>query len=296
VGSIALAAAGERIQAQDLEPRAYGNTPVGLNFAIVGYGYAQGGVITDAALPLDNANIHAHSSVVAFARALKMSGRSAKLDLVMPYGWIDGTAEFAGQPVERRISGPGDPRLRLSVNLLGAPALSLREFAGFQQDLIVGASVQISAPLGQYDSDKLVNLGTNRWSVKPELGISRRRGPWTMEFALAASFYETNRDFLGGRTREQNPIYSAQAHVIFNTRSGAWFALDATFYTGGRTTVDGVEGQDLQRNSRLGATVSLPVNVHNSIKLYVSTGISARTGSDFDGGGIAWQHRWGGGL
>lgn len=296
LGSIALAAAGARTHAQDLEPRAYGNTPVGLNFLIGGYGYVEGGVATDPSLPLENANIQVHSSVLAFARALSLGGRAAKLDVVLPYAWLDGTAEFMGQPRERQVSGPGDPRLRLSVLLYGAPALTLREFAAYRQDFIMGVSVQVSAPLGHYDADKLVNIGTHRWSVKPELGISKRRGPWTLELALAASLFETNDEFLSGRTRAQDPIYSAQLHVVFNTRSGAWLALDGTLYTGGRTTVDGVRGNDLQRNSRLGVTVTLPVNVHNSIKLNASTGVSTRTGSDFDGFGIAWQHRWGGGL
>jgi hypothetical protein len=198
--------------------------------------------------------------------------------------------------VQRQISGLGDPRLRLSVLLYGAPALTLREFAAYRQDTIIGVSVQVSAPLGQYDADKLVNIGTHRWSVKPEIGISKRHGPWTLELALAAAVFETNDEFFGGRTRAQDPIYSAQAHVIFNTRSGMWLALDGTLYAGGRTTVDGVSGNDLQRNSRLGITVTFPVNVNNSIKLNASTGVSTRTGSDFDGFGIAWQHRWGGGL
>jgi hypothetical protein len=295
-GLIALAVGGERSQAQELEPRAYGNTPVGLNFAIAAYGYAQGGVVADPSVPLENANIHIHSSIVAFARALNLGGHAAKMDVVLPYAWLDGTADFAGQPRQRTVSGPGDPRVRLSVNLYGAPALSPREFATFRQDLIVGVSLQVAVPLGQYDADKLVNIGTHRWALKPELGVSKRWGPWTLELALAASFYGTNHDFFGGKTREQDPIYSAQTHLVFNSRSGRWLALDGTLYTGGRTTVDGVQGQDLQRNSRLGATVGLPMNARNSIKLYASTGVSTRTGSDFNAGGIAWQYRWGGGL
>lgn len=296
LGSVALAAAGARTHAQDMEPRAYGNTPVGLNFLIGEYGYMTGAVATDPSVPLENANIHVHSGDLAFARALNLDGRAAKLDVVLPYSWLDGTAELQGQSVQRQISGLGDPRLRLSVLLYGAPPLTLREFAAYQQDIIIGVSVQVSAPLGQYDANKLVNIGTHRWAVQPELGISKRIGPWTLELALAASVFETNDEFLGGKSRAQDPIYSAQAHVIFNTRSGVWFALDGTLYTGGRTTVDGVRGDDLQRNSRLGVTVTLPVNVHNSIKLNASAGVSTRTGSDFDSFGIAWQHRWGGGL
>jgi len=154
----------------------------------------------------------------------------------------------------------------------------------------------VSVPLGQYDSDKLVNIGTNRWSAKPELGISKAWGPLTLELAAGVTFYTDNDDFLGGRTREQDPLYSVQGHVIYGFQSGIRVALDGTYYTGGRTTVDGVRGNDRQENSRVGATVALPVDRHNSVKLYASTGASARTGTNFNIVGIAWQYRWGGGM
>ena len=290
----ALAASGA--YGQDLEPRAYANTPTGLNFLIAGYGYLTGGVATDPALPLQNANLQVHSTVLAYARSLDVWGRSGKVDVVVPYAWLSGSADVAGQPRAREVSGFGDPRFRFSVNFSGAPALSLQEFAGYRQDLILGASLQVSAPLGQYDADKVVNIGTNRWSIKPELGLSKAFGPLTLELAAGVSLYTDNHDFFGGQTRAQDPIYSLQGHVLYHFRSGIWAALDMTYYTGGRTTIDGVEGNDLQKNVRLGATVALPVNRHNSVKLYASTGVSTRTGSDFDAVGIAWQYRWGGGL
>jgi hypothetical protein len=186
--------------------------------------------------------------------------------------------------------------LRFSVNLYGAPALSLKEFVGYRQDLLIGASLQISAPLGQYDADRLVNIGNHRWTIKPELGISKALGPLTLELDASVSFYTDNHDFFGDQTRAQNPIYSVQGHAIYSLRSGIWVAVDGTYYTGGRTTIDGVEGNDLQHNSRVGLTIALPVNRRNSLKLYASTGVSTRTGSDFDTVGVAWQYRWGGGL
>lgn len=292
----ALAAAGSGAYGQDLEPRAYANTPPGLNFLIAGYGYLTGGVATDPALPLQNAHLQVHSTVLAYARSLDVWGRSGKIDVVLPYAWLSGSADVAGQSREREVSGFGDPRFRFSVNFYGAPALSLQEFAGYRQDLILGASLQVLAPLGQYDSDKLVNIGTNRWSIKPEIGLSKAFGPLTLELAAGVSIYTDNHDFFGGKTRAQDPIYSIQGHLLYNFGSGIWVALDGTYYTGGRTTIDGVEGDDLQRNTRLGATLVLPVNRHNSVKLYASTGASTRAGSNFDAVGIAWQYRWGGGL
>ncbi|MET0656663.1 MAG: transporter, partial [Steroidobacteraceae bacterium] len=284
------------VHAQELEPRAYSNAPVGLNFLIAGYGYTQGGVVTDPAIPLTNADIRIHTAVLAYARSVDMWGRSGKFDVVLPYSSLSGTAEVDGQPVERDISGVGDARVRFSINLLGAPALSLREMARYHQDLIVGASLQIGIPIGQYDSTRLVNLGTHRWVVRPELGLSKVVGRWTFELAGAAAIYGDNDNFFGGHTREQDPIYSVQGGVVYGFRSGVWMAVSGTYYTGGRTTVDGTRGNDLQKNSRVGATLALPVNRHNSIKLHANSGVSTRTGSDFDSGGIAWQYRWGGGL
>ena len=292
----ALVAAGGNAFAQELEPRAYSNAPVGLNFLIAGYGYLEGGVAADPSLPLTNADIRVHTALLGYVRTLDVLGWSGKFDLLLPYAWLSGSAELAGVPHQREVSGLGDPRLRFSVNFYGAPALSPQEFASYRQDLIVGASLQVSIPAGQYDSDKLVNIGTNRWAFKPELGVSKAWDAWTLELAAAASFHTDNKDFFGGQTREQDPIYSIQGHVAYTFPSGIWVALDGTYYTGGQTTVDGVKSNDLQRNTRIGATLSLPVDRRNSVKFFASTGVSTRTGGDFDAIGIAWQHRWGGGL
>ena len=182
------------------------------------------------------------------------------------------------------------------MNLYGAPALALKEFAAYRQDLIVGASLRVTAPLGQYDDAKAVNLGTNRWSFKPEVGVSKALGRWTLETTAAVTLYTDNTDFFHGNTISQDPLYSLEGHVIYSFTAGIWGSLDATYFTGGRTTLNGALRNDLQQNWRLGGTLSFPVNIHNSIKLYASSGVAARTGNDFDLIGIVWQYRWGAGL
>ena len=128
------------------------------------------------------------------------------------------------------------------------------------------------------------------------MGISKAVGPWTLEVAAAATLYTDNNDFFGGNTRSQDPLYSFQGHVIYSFRSGIWASLDVTYFTGGRTTINGARNNDLQENWRVGGTLAFPVNARNSIKLYASSGVSSRTGNDYDLIGIAWQVRWGGGL
>jgi len=281
---------------QDLEPRSYTNIPVGLNFLVAGYGYTEGSVLSDPSIPLEDADVRVHSSVLAYARSLDFWGRSGKVDVIVPYAWADGSGLFMGEKRQRDISGFADPRFRVSVNLYGAEALSLKEYAKYQQDIILGASLQVAPPLGQYDADKLLNIGTNRWSFKPEIGLSKAWNRLTTELAVGAYFFTDNDDFFGGKHREQAPIYSIQTHVIYSLRNGIWASLDGTYYWGGRTTIDGVRGDDLQENTRIGATCAFPIDKLNSIKLYVSTGVSTRFGNDFDLIGIAWQYRWGGGL
>ncbi len=162
--------------------------------------------------------------------------------------------------------------------------------------MIIGASVQVSAPLGQYDSDKLVNLGTNRWSVKPDIGISKAWGDFTLELSTGVIFFTDNDDYFGGKKQEQDPVSTTQLHAMYNFGRGIWAAVSGTYDYGGRTTIDGVRSDDSQSNWRVGATLGLPVNRNNSVKLYASTGVSTRTGSDYDLIGIVWQYRWGDGL
>ena len=283
-------------RAQDIEPRQYANTPIGVNFLISGYAYTQGGVPSDPALPLTSPDLDTSSAVLGFARSLDFWGRSGKIDVVAPYTWLSGSAQLDGEPVSRDISGFADPRLRVSINLYGAPSLTMKEFPSYQQDVIVGAALQISAPWGQYDDTRIVNIGTNRWFFRPSLGVSKAVGPWILEATAAVTLYTDNTDFYGGKTREQDPLYGLEAHVIRSFSRGIWGSLDATYFTGGSTTIDGVAERDLQRNWRVGATLALPVNKRNSVKLYGSSGVSARTGNDFDLLGVAWQYRWGGGI
>jgi hypothetical protein len=166
--------------AAELEPRAYVNTPVGLNFLIAGYAYSEGGLSTDASSPIKDAQLKIHTEVLAYARALDVWGKSGKFDVILPYSQLSGSAMVDGQPRERQVSGLLDPRFRFSVNFCGAPALSMQEFDNYRQDILIGASVQVSAPVGQYDSSKLVNLGNNRCFIKPDIGISKAFGPLTL--------------------------------------------------------------------------------------------------------------------
>lgn len=290
IGVVVQAHAGE------IEPRAYVNTPVGINFLLTGYAYTDGGLSTTGSSPVKDAQLTIHTGIVAYARTLDVWGKSGKFDVILPYSALSGSAMVRGQPRERKVSGLHDPLFRFSVNFYGAPALSLKEFAGYEQDLLIGASVQVSAPLGQYDKDKLVNLGNNRWFIKPDIGISKAWRPVTLELSAGAFFFTKNDDYFGGRSLKQDPILTTQVHATYDLGRGMWGALSWTCDYGGRTTIDGVGSDDLQNNSRVGATFALPVNRNNSVKLYGSTSLHTSAGKDFNLLGVLWQYRWGSGL
>ncbi len=292
VAAALLAAA--TAEAQELEPRAYTNTPVGMNFLVLGYAYTKGNVALDTSAPIEDGNITVHNAFLAYVRSLDVWGRSGKLQLVLPYAWLSGSTKVAGQPVATEIDGLGDPLVKFSLLLYGGPALSFKEFESYTPDLIVGASLALTAPLGQYDSNRLVNIGTNRWSFKPEIGIAKTWGPVTLELAPSATFYTDNDDFLG-KELQRDPLFAVQGHVVYHTRFGLWAAVDATYYGGGRKTLGGVEGDPLQ-DVRVGGTLAIPIDRHNSVKLSASTGAYARAGGNYTTAAIAWQFRWGGGL
>jgi hypothetical protein len=292
-----IAAAGAReAGAQSIEPRAYAPAPTGVNFVILGYVGTQGGLPSDTAIALTSARFKTLGPVLAYARSFDFLGRSAKVDVIAPFGQLSGSGIYLGEPIERKVDGWGDPQMRVSVNLYGGPALNAAQFRTYVPGLIVGASVQVTAPLGQYDASKLLNIGAHRWAVKPAIGVSKAFGPWSLEWEGAVTAYTTNDDFFGDHRRAQSPLLSSQMHTIYNFPHGIWGSIDATYFTGGRSTLDGNLNNDLQSNWRAGLTLALPVTARNSVKLSASKGVSARTGNNFDAVGVAWQYRWGGGL
>jgi hypothetical protein len=280
--------------AQSLEPRAYSNSPVGLNFAIAAYSHSTGGIAFDPSIPLENGEGRVDALSLVYVRTLDVLGNAGNVGLHLPLAQFSGSATLNGVAESRAMSGAGDPALRLAVNFYGAPAMSAAQFANYRQDLIVGASLTLTAPLGDYDPARVVNLGTNRWSAKPDIGLSQAAGPWTFELSAGGTWFTKNDDFFGGNTREQEPIYSTQLHVTRQFGRGTWGAVSATYYAGGQTSLNGVARDDRQSGSRFGATLALPLGGGHSLKFFGSTGLYARTGSDFDSFGVAWQTVWGG--
>jgi hypothetical protein len=268
---------------------------VSVNFAGVGYGYSFGNVLLDPAIPLEDGIGKVHSLLGAYVRTFSLFGMSAKADAIVPFAFGDWEGTIAGQDTSRSATGSGDPAVRLSVNFVGAPALEMPRFMTYRQGTVVGASLRVIAPLGQYDKTKLINLGTNRWTFVPRIGVSQRLGRWNLEGVTAAWFFTENPDNQG-RTIEQDPLFAVEASVSYLFDGGAWISVNGGWGSGGRAKVDGVPGNERQENTRFGATCTYPLTTRASLKLAWIGGVSTRLGADFDSFFLVYQYRWGGGL
>ncbi len=282
--------------AQDLEPRAFAPAPKGLNFAVVAYGYSAGNILFDPVLPISGAEGKVHSATLAYVRTLALFGKSAKLAAIAPYAWGDWSGDIDGQRRTRSATGLADPALQLTVNFVGAPAFSSREMVSYTEGTIVGMSLLVKLPLGQYDPDRLVNLGSNRWVLAPRLGISHRLDQWTFEAIGSVHFYSDNNDAFQDTELSQTPLWGLVLDSIYQFRRGMWFGFGGGVGAGARTTISGVPKDTYQRNIRVGFTFAYPLSPRTSLKIVYVHSPKTERGADFDTLSLAWQMRWGGGI
>jgi hypothetical protein len=278
--------------AQELEPRAYSPAPVGTNFVTLTYAHSSGDVLLDPTIPIQNANVQFNTVALGYYHSFGLFGRQTTASLGVPYVWGSGTGLVSGVSQHIYRSGLGDPGLRISYNLYGSRALSPQEFKKRTSRTVVGISVIITVPLGQYDPGILINIGTNRWSFKPQIGFSRAVRSWTFVLYLGGYFFTENPNFLGGHARAQDPIGATQVHISYSFRPGMWAAVDGIYYTGGRTTVDGALNDDLQQTVRVGLTFALPLAHAQSLKFQFARGAVTRVGGNFTTLAATYQFRW----
>jgi len=282
------------LAAQDLDPRAYARAPVNSTFLVWGFAVSHGGVVTDPTLPVTDINATVETPSLGVGRSFSLFGRTAQAFGALPYSW----AQVSGKVLEESRSitraGLSDVRLRLSVLVRGAPAASVVQIAKAPRRTILGTSLTIVAPTGQFFPDRLINLGTNRWAFKPEFAVSHPMGQrWLLDVYSALWLFTANDSYYPGTLRRtQAPMGAFQAHLSYNFRRTLWAAFDATYYVGGASTVQGVGNDDRQSNARLGATVALPVGQRHSVKLAVSRGAIVRFGANFTTFSVGWQTGW----
>lgn len=279
----------QAMYAQSLEPRLYSNIPIDSNFLLLGSSYSTGALQGNTTLKDPKINIY--STFLAYARGIDIAGKSSKVDLIVPTTCIKGTVLNNGNQVSRDICGFGDIKARLALNIIGAPALKLKNFNSYKPDTIVGVNLQVTAPTGQYDKNKLINIGTNRWALKTGFGVSKSIENFILEFSADAEYFTADKQFILGE-KEQDIIYSTQVHIIYTMPKGMWFSINSNYYFGGENTISGVRQHDSLENSRMGLTFSVAVNKDYSLKLDGSRGVLTRTGTDFDTLSIVLQYHF----
>ena len=292
LAAIAIGTTTATASAQELEPRLFSPAPTGMNILLGAFGYSFGNILLDPAVPIEDLDARLVIITAGYVRTLNVFGASAKIDAVVPVAGGDWKGKLEGRDSTRSATGFGDPRVRFSVLFSGAPALSPKEFASYKAGTIVGGGLQIWVPLGQYDPTKLLNLGSNRWVFRPQLGVSQTLSRWVLEAAAAGWFFTENTNFFGGDRLSQRPIAALQGHVTYVFRAGFWGAVDVGYGRGGRSSVNDEEKDTLISNWRLGVTVAIPISSHDSIKFGFVSGLRAGKGADFSSILGAYQYRW----
>lgn len=278
--------------AQELEPRSLTNLPVGTNFAILGYGFAAGNILFDPALPLEDVQAKTHTLVGAYVRSIDFFGLAAKANVILPAatGYWEGVYQGVDSSTAR--SGVGDLRFGFSFNFAGSPALRGEAFKAFEQTSIAGFSLQILTPTGQYFNDKLINLGSNRWAFRPQLGASHKIKTWYVEYAANIWVYTANNDFWFGNRLQQKPVGTVKLHLIKSFNKGIWAAFGAGYAFGGKSYINGEKRNSNLSVMRLGAIFTLPIRVRHSLKVSAMTAIRFKEGADYDSLGLTYQYMW----
>lgn len=268
---------------QQLEPRAYSNAPIGVNFMSLGYAWSDGNVLLDPALPIENLEAEMHVGIFQVSHAFSLLGDNAKVKFALP--WAD--SEWAGAlegiqegQIER---GVGDAWVGLDWLFSGAPALTLTQFPQYRPTRVYGIGLRLSVPTGDYDPSELLNLGSNRWSLRTEISASETFDRWTLEGIAGVRIFTDNNDFLETLTLAQEPLWSLKGSVIYSlARPGWWTSFSVAYGEGGRSLVDRVAKNTKQRNWRFGANFSLPLADRHGLSIRVNTGINEGAGGDFD--------------
>jgi hypothetical protein len=282
--------------AQDLAPRAYIITPVHANAVTLTWSFYDGGINLSGSIPITGATGTYSVPTFSLYHAFSFFGRSANVTASLPYGVGTFSGNVLGTNKSVYRSGLVDFTARFSVNLMGGPALEPQEFVKWKQKRILGASLKIVAPTGQYSPTKLINWGINRWAFKPELGYSERWGHWVLDGYGGVWFYTTNPayyDIPEPKPQTEEPIGSFEGHLSYSLKGRAWASLDGNFWFGGVTALNSIRSLDTkQTSSRVGGTVSLPFTKHQSVKVAYSHGSYIRFGGDYSNLQVAWQYSW----
>ncbi len=297
---VALAAAlssAAPCHSQELDPRRWSHLPTGLNFAGIGYAYSESDISDSPALRLEDVESEVHTWLLKYIRTFNLLEKSVRVDLTQGYQKGHWSGMLDGAAAETDREGWTDSIARLSINLYGPPPLTGKAYADYRAKTdvttIVGAAVAVHFPTGEYMSEKLINLGTNRFTIRPQFGVVHERGNWTMEAGASAWIFTDNDNFFGGSKLENEPLYVLQSHLIYTWDMGFWIGAGAGYAFGKRSTIDGVEKDDRKEIKGWSLSAGYPITRDWGVKVgYVGRRRMSNTGSDNDTFAIGIVHFW----
>jgi hypothetical protein len=294
--AIFLASSMTLLRAQDLAPRAYVITPLHSNAVTLTYGFYNGSLLFNGAVPVTGTTGTYSVPVFTYYHSFGLLGRSANISASLPYAIGTFRGKVTGADTQIYRSGLLDATFRLSVNLEGGPAMQLSEMSKWVEKSLMGISVKVVPPTGQYDPNRLINWGSNRWSFKPEFGYSRRRKHLVVDGYAGVWLFTKNQQSYtptGPQPQTQNPIGSFESHLSYDLKPRLWFSIDGNFWIGGEGSLKGAENPATrQTSSRIGATASLPLTKHQSVKVSYSDDLYVRFGGAYRNLSVAWQYSW----
>lgn len=283
--------------AQELEPRRWSHLPTGTNFAGGGYVYTEADISFDPVLRIENVEMEMHTLAVKYIRTFELFQKSARIDFIQGYQEGRWTGLVDGVPRSIKRSGWSDSVLRFAINLYGAPPLEGKEFAAYRTkanvETVFGTALVVQLPTGNYMNDKLINLGTNRYSFRPQFGVVHNRGKWSMELTGEVYLYTDNDDFFNGNRLEKDPYYTFQAHLVYTFRPGIWAATGAGYGYGGESTVSGVEKNDRRENLAWAVSLGYSITRQFGVKVvYLGIRNQESVGQDTDSIAVGFSIFW----
>ena len=283
--------------AQFTDPRNYQNFPVGVNQLELAYGYAHANSSIDPAIVTAGAKLNLNQISIGYTRYFSLFHRMAWIEPSIPIAVVNGST--SGTDVSGSVAGAGDTSYEFATSLKGGPALSVEEFTNYKPTTTVGVSLAVTAPTGVYSPDKILNLGEDRWSFKPEVALSYPFGPqqkWAVDGYANSYFYTTNTSYRGVEILRQEPLPGFEGHLSYLFLDSILVSLDTRCSFRGETSVNGLNQNDSQRNFILGSEVIIDLNARNSLSVTLAKAVVHQNGPTVTGISVKYDYLWGKGY
>ena len=292
--SVAVLHIPNRACAQFTDPRNYENTPVGINQLELSYAYVHANTSIDTSLVISGAKFDVSQGAVAYTRYFGFLHRLMWVEAGIPIAGLGGS--ISGTNIQGSVTGTGDSTYSVALLLKGGPALSMAQFDGYKPTTILGVSLIITAPTGLYNRNKILNLGSDRWSFKPEIALSHPFGPgrkWDFDGYANAYFYTDNTSYHGKEVLRQEPLPGLEGHISYSFNDSLWASFDTRYSFRGATLVNGITQNNAQQNFILGSEMNIALNSRNALVFEFAKALVHSNGPALVGFSVKYDYKWG---